>query len=165
MKKIIFFTILICFLATVTIAGGIYFQKKDQFAELEKAGMEFLAEGLEDELALGTSKTASDSTAVENQGNDTGPVGTAPEKNSFRPQGQTGKPSITSIRPMTNQDKLAVAKIILSKVPVDELNLFKEMAKGGITAEEKKKAKNILKSRLSQDDVDTLKEIVRKYKM
>ena len=48
MKKLIIFTLLVV-VAGTAVASGIYYQKKDQLAQLEKVGFRVLAEGLGDD--------------------------------------------------------------------------------------------------------------------
>lgn len=145
MKKFILYSVLFLFVAAIAIAGGVYYQKKEQLAELEKTGLQFLSEGLD---------------AGQEGGNNSG------SKTSNEPgAGSSGEiDSLPSVESIDIQDKLAVAKIVLSKVPAEELNEFREMTKGGITPEEKNKAKEMLEARLSKDDINALKDIVQKYK-
>lgn len=61
------------------------------------------------------------------------------------------------------KEKLEVTKIVVSKLSTPELNELKDMAAGGVSGEEKKKAKELIYSKFTKEEVEYFKEIYNKY--
>jgi len=60
-------------------------------------------------------------------------------------------------------EKLTVTSILLKRLSADDIQLFSDMASGGLTLEEKKKAKKLILDKLSEEEYDELIAIASKY--
>lgn len=63
---------------------------------------------------------------------------------------------------ITLKDKAKVATLLLAKLSPSDLKLFGEMMSGGLTTDEKKKAKDIILKKMSEDEYDELIAIAAK---
>lgn len=61
------------------------------------------------------------------------------------------------------KEKAAVTSVLLKKLSASDLQLFAKMAGSGISDEEKKKAKEIILKKLSEDEYNELIQIAAKY--
>lgn len=64
---------------------------------------------------------------------------------------------------ITFGEKLKLTTILLKKLSTDDLKMFSGLFDGGLTVEEKRKAKNIIMEKLSEDEYDELISIAKKY--
>jgi hypothetical protein len=64
---------------------------------------------------------------------------------------------------ITLSEKAKLARVILTKFGPDELSLFIQLAQGGLTVEEKKKAKKLFLEKLTAEEYDELIAIAAKY--
>lgn len=61
---------------------------------------------------------------------------------------------------LSNEEKLRVFSLLVSKLPQAELQMISEAVEGGITAEELENVESIVKQFLSEDEYDELLQII-----
>ncbi len=64
---------------------------------------------------------------------------------------------------ITLTEKVKVSMILLDKLKVEDMNELKGMLQGGVTEGEKKRAKEIVYSRLTDKEINEIKDIYEKY--
>jgi hypothetical protein len=83
----------------------------------------------------------------------------------------TGKPTGTVTKEqakevqknLTVSDKATVVSVILKSLNVSDMKKLRDMAKGGLTVEEKREAKELLLAKLSSVDYNELSALAKKY--
>lgn len=61
------------------------------------------------------------------------------------------------------KEKLEVTKMVVSKLSGSEISMLSAMATGGISSEEKKKAKELVYSRFTPQEIEYIKSLYYKY--
>jgi hypothetical protein len=64
---------------------------------------------------------------------------------------------------ITASDKVAIAYLVMKKLKQEDIKELTAMAAGGLTPEEKKRAKAIAYSRFSKDEINIIMELYTKY--
>ncbi|QQZ61625.1 hypothetical protein JI735_02340 [Paenibacillus sonchi] len=64
---------------------------------------------------------------------------------------------------VTLKDKADVASIVAQQLSVSDIKRLQELAKGGLTNEEKKEARSIILSKVSEDQYNELVQVAKKY--
>lgn len=64
---------------------------------------------------------------------------------------------------VTTEDKLAAAALVLKRLSVNDINELKDMMAGGLSEEEKARAKQLAYSRFTADELAKIKEMYSKY--
>lgn len=64
---------------------------------------------------------------------------------------------------VTIRDKASVAEIVASKLSVSDIKRLQELAKGGLTLEEKREARSIILGKVTEEQYNELAQIAKKY--
>lgn len=64
---------------------------------------------------------------------------------------------------VTAEDKISAAALILKRLSADDINALKNMLAGGLSTEEKEKAKRLAYSRFTSAELAEIKEMYEKY--
>lgn len=64
---------------------------------------------------------------------------------------------------VTLSDKASVASIVASQLSVSDIKRLQELAKGGLTKEEKREARSILLGKVTEEQYNELAQIAKKY--
>jgi hypothetical protein len=80
----------------------------------------------------------------------------------YAPQVSTKKAEAIKEK-ITIAEKADVSSILVGHLSVSDLQLLQELARGGMTVEEKRAARNLLLEKLTPEEYDRLVEIAQKY--
>lgn len=61
------------------------------------------------------------------------------------------------------KDKADVAAIVLGQLSVSDINRLKDLAKGGLTLDEKREARSIILGKVSEEQYNELSQVAKKY--
>lgn len=163
-------------LAVLVGAGGLIYANK----HIDALIMELAQDADEEELLaeLKKNQPSPELNASDNKGGQVPLVGN--QENSVAEQGkvkgqnsQASKQVASGSNKITpkvvygvkidTEDKARAVQIVTSKVPKSAINELLQLAKGGATPENKRKAKQILKRYLSAQDIKELKAIAARH--
>lgn len=117
-----------------------------------------VASGLIDKLELEVAESVEDAVGV--------------EVSDLSKEAETSKGEEKAIAPekiveiseqVSTVDKAKVVKLMTDKFSVEEIKGFSGMASGGVDSEELQDIKETLKSRVSEEEIQYLKELYKKY--
>ncbi|MGB9975797.1 hypothetical protein [Thermovenabulum sp.] len=75
------------------------------------------------------------------------------------------EPIITdNITKIENQDKAEIMKIVLGKLSRDDISFLLNLAKDGLTEEEKERAKALAYQRFTKEEIEEIKRLYEKYR-
>ncbi|WP_373230133.1 hypothetical protein [Cohnella sp.] len=81
-----------------------------------------------------------------------------------KPTGTVTKEKAKEVREkLTVSDKTTVVSVIIKSLSVSDMKKLQDIAKGGLTVEEKREAKELLLAQLSSDDYNELSALAKKY--
>lgn len=118
-------------------------------------------------LVQDPSKHATD--APGQQADNNRPAGKLDDKKADTDQGEKYSPNVSVDKAkaiqekVTTSEKAKVASILLGNLEMSDIKLFKELASGGLSVDEKRKARKVLLDKLSPEEYNALVKIASKY--
>ncbi|CQR57853.1 RodZ family helix-turn-helix domain-containing protein [Paenibacillus riograndensis] len=85
-----------------------------------------------------------------------------PAKNGYTAQVSTDKAKEIQ-ESVTVKDKADVAAIVMGQLSLSDIKRLQELAKGGLTVEEKREARSIILSKVSEEQYNELSQVAKKY--